>query len=208
MKFLLAMLGAAVFLLSDTGLAGVLLAGSLGSGSFSFRPQGQELTPNYLGFTPGLALGFSYKQHLDTGLFGEYTFAGFERFARPTQASLIFAGAQVAARFKGVTMGLRGGWAQYHLLRVNDVLEEIPGEWRGTGGGFFMGSLLQLAKKHYLQIAFEYNQLAVKPLVNKAVLGPSGRTIDQVMITVTYTFNEFINYLIGNTLFESIIKDI
>ncbi len=188
-------------LFSQSALASLLLAGSLGSGSFSFRPQDSEPTPNYLGFTPGMQFGLSIQQHFDVVLFAQQTFAGYEKFANPNNATLGLAGLRLGGRLKTISFGAQGGWAQYHLLKTTDASSEFDGQWQGIGAGLYLGGLLPLWKKHTLEVAFAYNVLTVKSHTQSQT---GTRTIDQIMITLTYTFNEILGKLMGNNLFQSL----
>lgn len=194
-----------LFVFAEAAHAGLLLVGSLGVGTFTFRPEDNEKTPTYLGYSGSIAAGYSAWQALDLALFGTYTPAGFKKFITFNEhGALAFFGFQISGRIEDVVLGARAGRGKYSLYRVSEPEQELRGHYLGPGFGVFLGTNIKLTRRHFFQVAAEYNQFIMKPLSEPADLGSGIRKIDQVMLTLSYTFNEFVNYLIADSLFDSL----
>ena len=192
-------------LLADVAYGGLLLVASFGAGTFTFRPENDEKTPTYLGYTPSLTAGYSLLQSVDLALFASYTPAGFKKFVTfHEHGALVFYGAQISGRIEDIVLGARAGRGKYSLYRVSEPEQELPGHYMGPGFGIFLGTNIKITRRHFFQVTVDFNQFVLRPLSEPLDGGTGIRKMDQVMLTLSYAFNEFVNYLIEDSLFDSV----
>ena len=185
--------------------AGLLISGGLGWGLFTFEPEHEEVTHNYFGVGPELTLGFSFLQKIDIALFVNYTPGHRGRATIGEEnASLVFTGGQLSFRLKDkVFFGIRGGQANYHLLKYELGTDEVIGHWIGPTGGIIIGSIYKVNKTNYWQLSLDI----MHSVLDKQDLTPQEvqkieassttgkRRLDSFRLTVNYTFNSFIKSL-------------
>lgn len=185
---------------------GVYLAPGLKWAVFSLRPQAVEPTPNYYGYGGVFSIGYSIRQILDFGAFGQYA-PGTRKEARPgkADATLLAYGGETALRLsQAVYVGLRGGVGKYRLDRTIDATE-VAGTWAGHCGGFSIGALAKFSKVSYLQTTFDVMHFVV---ASKSDPDLGKRRIDAFGVSISYVFNGYTNYLIENTIFKDFLDSV
>lgn len=193
---------------ASTVRAGLFLSTGIGAGPFSFQAKNGENTPNYWGPTAQVQAGYSFYQHFDATLFGQYTPGNYALVSIEREnAELIFAGAQFAWRMpERVIFSLQLGQGIYHLVRASGAEGEVPGKWTGPGVGIGFGGIYKVNKTHFLQITFQYMYMRAEAVKLEAGMAPEKRGVDQIGIFVTYVFNDFINHLTSGTLFNALFQ--
>lgn len=197
------------FLLNgESLLAGWLISPGLSWSVFSFEPLAHEATPNYYGYAPQILLGYSGGQIFDVALFSSYTpgrpgspFIGQE------SASLALYGVNLGFRLRdSLAFGFRGGGSQYQLSKANPKLTEVYGRWTGAFGSIYGASLWKINREAFWQLAFEWAQVQLSPQKVPLTATPvKERTAAQMSLTLSYTFNGFINQKIENSLFRNVL---
>ncbi|MFK7872836.1 MAG: hypothetical protein AB8C84_06635 [Oligoflexales bacterium] len=167
--------------------------------TFAFQPLQNESTPNYIGVGPSVMLGYSFMQVFDLGGFGFYTPGGTKAF-HPGKENAYYAGygAQLGVRIsESVYVAFLGGSSLYQsVLKASE--NELDGRWEGPVGGIVLGSIHRVDKKNYWQVSFEmmHGLLSSKDTEENIASQQEGedhRSIDQVGVSVTYTFNGFMS---------------
>lgn len=195
----------ALFFLPTALQAGMLISGSLSPSVFSLRPKVSESTPNYYSISPGFNFGYAFGQIIESSLFINYSPASYSHFSLSKDVSLFSYGLQLATWIKEeVIFGVKGGLAQYKLMKSGEVENELTGAWEGPSAGAFMGTIIKISKSQFIQLSFDYTQVTLKS--NQPEFEGEIRTLDQVSLNVTYTFNHFVKYLLKNSLFQNVFS--
>lgn len=179
----------------------------LRSAQFAAKPLEDEPTPNYYAFGPKIAFGYSFRQILDMGLYvtglpgsrGNASANGYD-------ASLVNGGAELALRIaKSIYLGVYGGKSDYRLVRASKSLEpgvEWAGRHRGFGGGISLGALVPFSKESFVLVALDFEEhhfSQSEPDKNQK------RVLECFGVTVAYSFNNYKNFLIDNTIFKDFL---
>ena len=187
------------------GLGGWLLSPGAQVGVFSFQPEDEEPTPNYYAVGPRLSLGYSLAQRFDGALIATYS-PGSKGAAvlGEEQASLVFSGFVLALRLEeALYLGIKGGEARYHLVRASGAPGEVEGAWIGPSGSVALGAIFEVERDASWELCLEM-QHAVLSQVKGGVVTGGGvkRRLNQVALSLTYSYNSFVNSGIAGTLFD------
>ena len=171
-----------LLLFSQEGNAGLLYKFSVGTGSFSFTPKTNEETPNYQGLNLGLSLGYAFKM-LFTNLSYDQTRGSYKAFGLiEPDSTLSSATIDLGLRFANATVGVSSGYTTYKLAKENKSFSEVKGQGSGIGGGIYLGFLLKLKRKQFIEILMSYSQYSINPKNDKS----SMRRIDYAKISLNY----------------------
>ena len=197
-----------ILLWGHQGLGGVLFSGGGTVRYFSFQPIEHENTLNYGTIGIVTTLGYSFLQVYDIGLVGFYTTAkedgrfGSKGINGLSSEDLAFAGGggQVGVRIsQSVYVGLQGGQARYQSYNKTMTEHTVEGRWEGPFGGLVLGSIHKVDKKNYIQLSFEFVHAVLDKVEKQEVSADQlveeskSRSVDQFGVTLTYTFNGFMN---------------
>lgn len=178
---------------------GVLISPGVHSKAFSFRPNGDEATPNYFGYGGSLRLGYSVAQVLDLALFYSYTPGRTDSAWNPANGDALH-------RFGGIALGLRiaksvfvegrVGRLDYSLLTHSNP-NEIGGHYTGLGAGGSVGGIIPVNASHFWQITLDADVGSKMHMLGET--GEDTRSIDAVSLSLAYVFNHFFNSNIDNS---------
>lgn len=177
----LALLSSLLF--SQEGNAGLLYKFSVGTGSFSFTPKINEETPNYQGLNLGLSLGYAFNKVLFTNLSYDQTRGSYKAFGLiEPDSTLSSATIDLGLRIANATVGVSSGYTTYKLAKENKDFSEVKGQGSGIGGGIYLGFLLKLKRKKFIEILMSYSKYSINPKNEKS----SMRRIDYAKISLNY----------------------
>ncbi len=170
---------------ASTAFAGWMIAPSLKWSSFSFRPIGEENTPNYSGVGAGMTLGYSAKQVFDFGTFVQYISGKYSPTAESEEAALVIYGGEVGIRItKSVYLGFRGGTTDYNLINGSSKYD-VKGRHSGPMFGFSLGAMQVVEKRHFLQTSLDFNH----SIVEREEDSIGKRRIDAISLSFAYVYN-------------------
>lgn len=167
--------------------AGLLLAPSVSWDSYAFRPVLEEETPNYYGYGLGMQLGYSAVQTFDLAGYFNYTPGNLDA-ADPfdSNSELYQYGGVLGFRiYNAIYLAFHGGVVNY-ALPVRAKVEEVGGEWSGSGYGFKLGGIIPLSRTFAWQIALGVTTATVTD--NSGDYSGS-RKIDNFSLSLSLVYN-------------------
>ena len=188
--------------------AGLLISASAHWGVFALRPIAeQDSSPNYYGLGPALAAGYSLFQTFDAAAYVDYIPG--QRGApniRNETASLTQYGLQFAVRLEDkIYLGLKGGLGVYHLVQKDLIDDELTGIWQGPSGGLMLGAIHKEDKRNYWQLTLEFIHIVLGKIQRQpGETEPEERKVDCFKVTLSYTYNDFINHMMRRSIFKNI----
>ncbi|MFK7823134.1 MAG: hypothetical protein AB8G05_03195 [Oligoflexales bacterium] len=104
-----------------------------------------------------------------------------------------------------VYFGFKAGQGRYHLVKKNSIQDEVEGIWQGPSGGLMIGAIHKEDKRNYWQLTLEFLHTMVgKIKLREGELQSEERRIDCFKLTLSYTYNDFINHMIRRSIFKNI----
>ncbi|NRA44763.1 MAG: hypothetical protein HRU09_07395 [Oligoflexales bacterium] len=196
-----------IFLFAESAHAGLLFSVSAHWGVFAFRPLSeQDSSPNYYGLGPSLVAGYSLFQVFDAAAYIDYIPGqrGAPNIERET-ASLTQYGLQLALRLEDkIYLGFKAGQGVYHLIKKDFIDDEVEGLWQGPSGGLMLGAIHKEDKRNYWQLTLEFIHVVAGKIRRQGEPEPGDRKIDCFKVSLSYTYNDFVNHMMRRSIFKNI----
>jgi hypothetical protein len=172
------------------------------------RPLAGEATPNLYSAGGELSTGYSIRQALDLGIFGQDQpgALGHAQFGK-SDASLVSYGGELGLRFaESVYLGFKGGLGKYSLS-TQGAPGELTGSWSGGGGGLAIGAVQRVTKSGFIQTTVEFMHYT---LSGQGPVAGSKRQLDSFSLGLAYMFNRQgdAGSAIENTMFKDFLDTI